>query len=138
MLLANTQGRQSGIIVERSVADETENGPLGKSRFDSQSSARAGAEAADATGKKRARLQHIQVAMDRKPMRDGFFHHESIRREDLCELIGDPACVNGFLSAANGRLFFPRDLSFFVTAAPSLCAPRRVDVTLGDSLLDRF
>src|SRR4030095_5375021 len=76
--------------------------------------------------------------MDREPVRDGFFHHESFRREDLCELIGDPARVNGFLSAANGRFFFPRGLSFLVTAAPRFCAPGRVAVTLGDSFLDGF
>ena len=35
VLLANSQSRQSWIIVERAVANQTENGPFGKGCFDS-------------------------------------------------------------------------------------------------------
>src|SRR4029450_12479191 len=75
VLLANSQSCQSWIIIERAVADQAKDGPLGKCCLRSKVSAGAGAEPADATGKKRARLQDVQVAMDRKPVRDGFFHH---------------------------------------------------------------
>ena len=52
VLLANSQGRQSGIIIECAIANQTENRPFGKGSFDSQSGARTRAESSDATGKK--------------------------------------------------------------------------------------
>ena len=86
-------------------------------------------------GKKRARLQHIEIPMDRKPVRDGLFHHQRVGWYDLGKLIGNPARVDGFLLRASQRLILPSGFSFFVTVAPSLRAPRRAVVTLGDSFL---
>ena len=51
--------------------------------------------------------------MNRKPVRDGFFHHESVRREDLCKLIRDPTSIDGFLVARELTLHLSRQLFVF-------------------------
>src|SRR5215471_19415986 len=114
MFLANSQRGKSGIVIERAIADQAKHGPLGKSRLDPEGGAGSGAESADATGKKRSWLQHVEITMNGKSVRDCFFDDHRIGWQDLSKLIGDPTRIDRLLVFTDQRFFFPFGLSFFV------------------------
>src|SRR5690349_22005434 len=78
VLLADAESGEAGIVVKRAVADQAQNRPLRVCRFDAEGSARASAEAADATGKKSTWFEHVEIAMDRESMGDGFLDDDRI------------------------------------------------------------
>src|SRR3990167_3932873 len=73
--------------------------------------------------------------VNRKPMGNGFFHDHRIGRQNLAELIGGPASMDGLCVLPNQRLLLPFVSSFFKSAAPLFRATGRLGSAFGNPFL---
>src|SRR3989338_7855100 len=140
MLLKRTM--RMGILCSweapRAATDQADNRPLGSRCLDSESRRQTSAQTANTAGKIGAGLDGIEIAVHRQPVRDRLLDDHGIRRQDLAELIRDPACVDGHFLLHTQRLLFPLAPSLLRALAPLLRALGQSGFSFGEAFFKRL
>src|ERR687891_605266 len=90
MLLNRSQRGRHRIVIEGSISDKADHGPLRIGSLYSERSRKTCSQAADAAGEEGSRFKRIEISMDRQAMSDGLFHDYAIGGKDPGFFPGPP------------------------------------------------
>src|SRR6185437_1160952 len=107
MLLGRAVHPGNRIVVKRAIADHANYRTLRIRSLYTQGSRKPCAQAADAAREPRPCLDSVEITMKRQTVSYGLVHDHGIRRQNLTELVGDPAGIHRLLVRERDRLVAP-------------------------------